>query len=74
MGTSMHALIYALEPRTQAGPVSVFSTQHDLLHRYQTVRSFRQLHAEKFDQLFCIIVLSVDGPLRPKICRSWCVV
>jgi hypothetical protein len=61
----MQALIYAAEPRTQAAPVTVFSTQLDLLHRYYIVRSFRQLHAEKAEQMFCIIVLPVDGPVKP---------
>ena len=70
----MHALIYAVEPRTQTAPVTVFSTQLELLHRYYIVRSFLQLHAEEFDQLFCIITLPVDGPVRRKICRNWCVV
>jgi hypothetical protein len=70
----MHALFYFVERRTQAAPVSVFSTQLDLLHRYYVLRSSRQLHAEKFDQLFCIIVLPVDGPVKPEVCRSWCVV
>jgi hypothetical protein len=70
MSTNKHTLIYAVEPRTQTAPVTVFNTQLDLLHRYYTVRSFRQLRAEKYDQLFCIVVPPVDGPVRRKICRS----
>ena len=63
-----------MELRTQAVPGSVFSTKIDLLHRYYTVGSFRQLHAEEAEQLLCTIVLSDDGPVRLEICRTSCVV
>ena len=63
----MHAIIYTAEPRTQAAPVTVFSTQLDLLHRYYIVRSSRCLHSEKNEQIFCITVLPVDGPVRSEM-------
>jgi len=69
MSTRMHAIIYAVQPRTQAALVTVFSTQLDLLHRYYIVSFFRYLHSEKTEQILCTIVLPVDGPVRPELVR-----
>lgn len=48
----MSPIPYTVKPRTQAVPITVFSTQIILLQKYYTVKGFWHLHAEKIKQLF----------------------
>jgi len=63
-----------MEPKAHIAPITVFSVQLNLLHKFYVVRSFQQLPAENIKQLSCMVVLPDDGPVRPETCGSWCVV
>ena len=52
--------------------ITVFSVQLNLLHKYYIVRSFWQLHAENVKQLFCMVALPDDGPVRPETWKLVC--